>query len=85
MTVNQVDWFYIVQNLTNIPVGLLTIYFVDFIGLKKSFWIGTTFHAIGTGVRLGEVTIRLLDDVLDRRLWSKKSLFPIISSKPRLK
>ena len=56
--VNQVDWFYIVQNLTYVPFGLLTIYFVDFIGLKKSVWICTTFNAIGSGVRLGWVTIR---------------------------
>ena len=55
---NQVDWFYIVQTLTYVPVGLLTICFVDLIGLKKSFWIGTTFNALGTGVRLGGVTIR---------------------------
>ena len=81
---NLVDWFYIVQNLTNVPVGLLTIYFVDFIGLKKSFWMCTTFNAIGTGVRLGEVKMRLLDDVLEE-LWNQTSLFPIISSKPRLK
>ena len=58
ITVNQVDWFFIVQNLTYVPVGLFTIYFVDFIGLKKSFWISTTFNAIGTSVHLGWVTIR---------------------------
>ena len=41
--------------LVNVPVGLLGLYFVDFIGLKKSFWIGTAFNVIGTGFRLGGV------------------------------
>ena len=45
----------IVQMLVNIPVGLFGLYFVDFIGLKKSFWIGTAFNVIGTGFRLGGV------------------------------
>ena len=63
------DWFYIVQTLTYVPFGILAIYLVDIIGLKKSLWIGTTFNVIGTGVRLGEVTTRwLLDDVLDRKM-----------------
>ena len=53
--VNQVDWFYIVQMLTHIPVGLFALYFVDFIGLKKSFWISTSLNVIGTGLRLGRV------------------------------
>ena len=54
--VNQVDWFYIVQMLVHVPVGLFTLYFVDFIGLKKSFWISTAFNVVGTGVRMGGAT-----------------------------
>jgi len=41
--------------LANVPVGLLGLYFVDSIGLKKSFWIGNVFNVIGTGCRLGGV------------------------------
>ena len=54
--VNQVDWFYIVIVLTQIPVGLFALYFVDFIGLKKTFWISTSLNVIGTGLRLGGIT-----------------------------
>ena len=53
--VNQVDWFYTVAMLANVPIGLLGLYFVDFIGFKKSFWIGNVFNVIGTGFRLGGV------------------------------
>ena len=42
--------------LVHVPVGLFVLYFVDNIGLKKSFWISTTLNVIGTGVRLGGVT-----------------------------
>jgi len=50
--VNQVDWFYIVQMLAYVPVGLFTLYIVDIIGLKKSLWISSAFNAVGTGLRL---------------------------------
>ena len=53
--VNQVDWLYIVQMLANIPTGLFVLYFVDIIGLKKSFWMSTTLNVVGTCVRLGGV------------------------------
>ena len=53
--VNQVDWFYIVAMLAYVPVGLFGLYFVDFIGLKKSFWVGNAFNVVGTGFRLGWV------------------------------
>ena len=56
--VNQVDWFYILQMLVHLPVGLFTLYFVDFIGLKKTFWISTSLNIIGTGLRLGRVSKR---------------------------
>ena len=46
--------------LTNVPVGLFGLYFVDFIGLKKSFWIGNVFNVIGTGFRIGGV---IFDDI----------------------
>ena len=42
--------------LTYIPVGLFAIYYVDFIGLKKTFWISSSFNLIGTGLRLGGIT-----------------------------
>ena len=54
--VNQVDWFYIVVVLMQIPVGLFALYFVDFIGLKKTFWISTSLNVIGTGLRLGGIS-----------------------------
>ena len=54
--VNQVDWFYIVAVLMQIPVGLFALYFVDFIGLKKTFWISTSLNVIGTGLRLVGIT-----------------------------
>ena len=60
--VNQVDWFYIVQVLTHIPAGLFALYFVDFIGLKKSFWISTSLNVIGTCIRLGGITKLMLPD-----------------------
>ena len=53
--VKQVDWFYIVLMIVHLPVGLLTLYFVDFIGLKKTFWISTSLNVFGSGVRLGRV------------------------------
>ena len=51
--------------LVHLPVGLFTLYFVDFIGLKKTFWISTSLNVIGTGLRLGRASKRLL---LDRAL-----------------
>ena len=62
--VNQVDWFYIVQMLVHLPVGLFTLYFVDFIGLKKSFWISTSLNVIGTALRLGRVSKRWLFEMI---------------------
>ena len=50
--VNQVDWFFIVPMIMNIPIGLCALYFIDGIGLKKSLWICTTCSTIGNSVRL---------------------------------
>ena len=53
--------------LVHVPVGIFVLYFVDNIGLKKSFWISTTLNVIGTGVRLGWVTKWWqLDDALSK-------------------
>ena len=78
--------------LVNVPVGLLGLYFVDFIGLKKSFWIGTAFNVIGTGFRLGEVlcdeiyrynhpdgTFLFLRQVVDKEYWFAFSVQPRLS------
>ena len=40
---------------TNIPAGFFALY-IDDIGVKKSFWIASTFGLIGTCIRLGGVT-----------------------------
>ena len=50
--VNQVDWFFIVPMIMNIPIGLCALYFIDVIGLKKSLWICTTCSTIGFSIRL---------------------------------
>ena len=50
---HQVDWFFIIQMATKVPAGFLALYYVDVIGLKKSFWIVSSFGLIGTCVRLG--------------------------------
>ena len=44
--------------IAHLLVGLCALYFVDIIGLKKSFWIGSTLGLIGTCVRLGGVSRR---------------------------
>ena len=48
--------------LTYIPVGIFALYYVDFIGLKKTFWISTSFNLIGTCLRLGGITKCSLPD-----------------------
>ena len=49
--VNQVDWFFILPMIMNIPIGLCALYFTDLIGLKKSLWICTTCTTIGNFIR----------------------------------
>ena len=51
--------------LANVPVGLFGLYFVDSIGLKKSFWIGNVFNVIGTGCRLGGVRCDEINKLTD--------------------
>ena len=52
MKVNQVDWFYTVPMILNIPIGLFALYFVDMIGLKKTLWICTSCCTIGSFIQL---------------------------------
>jgi len=52
MKVNQVDLFYTVPMILNIPIGLFGLYFVDIIGLKKTLWFCTLCCTIGNFIRL---------------------------------